>query len=92
MSSAWPKLNELGQSYDDLDPEDELTQELRNKAADQLTKLSELFNNNQQSTIDRTANMLQKQQNVVRLISLIKNKLKIRLALFYHKRFPTNSQ
>jgi chromosome segregation ATPase len=63
LSTAWPKLKELEQSYDNLDAEDKSTQELRNRTADKLSKLNELFNNNRQSTKDRVADMLKTQQD-----------------------------
>jgi DNA repair exonuclease SbcCD ATPase subunit len=53
LDDAQPQLDSISKIYNDLDPEDEATQELRNKTADQLSKLNELFKNNQQSAQDR---------------------------------------
>jgi chromosome segregation ATPase len=67
LVSALPKLEEVEKLYDELDPEDETTQELRNKTADQLGKLNELFKNNQQSAQDRIDSIIGQQYDQVKL-------------------------
>jgi hypothetical protein len=62
LLTAQPKLEEISKLYEDLDPEDEVSQQLRNNTSDQLSKLNELFNNNQQSAKDRIEMILLERQ------------------------------
>lgn len=64
LQSAQPQLESVSKIYDEnLESEDVQTQELRNKTADQLAKLKELFNNNNQSAKDRIDKIYVEHQN-----------------------------
>jgi chromosome segregation ATPase len=65
LEIARPRLDEIYKFYEDLDPGDESTQDLRNRTADQLSKLNELFNNNQQSARDRIDTIVGQQHDEV---------------------------
>ncbi|KAI6207377.1 hypothetical protein M3Y96_00002700 [Aphelenchoides besseyi] len=63
LESARPKLAEINRLYDGLNDSDETTQSLRQRTADQLSSLGELFKNHQQSAQDRIDSLVRQQQD-----------------------------
>uniref|UniRef100_A0A1I7S8L5 Calponin-homology (CH) domain-containing protein n=1 Tax=Bursaphelenchus xylophilus TaxID=6326 RepID=A0A1I7S8L5_BURXY len=76
LDSAKPRINDLSKIYEDLEPEDEETSNLRAKTADQLAKLGELFEANRQSVDDRIDSALAKpHEDLNKLIAEAQNLL-----------------
>ncbi|KAI6183013.1 Spectrin beta chain, erythrocytic [Aphelenchoides bicaudatus] len=68
LTSAQPKLNEIDRLYKDLDADNETSQELKQKTADKLSKLNELFKHNQNAANDRIQQIIQKEHESLNAI------------------------